>query len=88
MWIRNQNKMFLLNIDNAHIVKREFAKITNYSICCCHKGIDIDLGIYSTKEKALKVLDSMHTYLNRYVDEKDCSVFERVFEILQDSEVE
>lgn len=86
MWVRSQDKRFLLNIDIAFVVERTIVGITSYAICY-HKEIDIDLGVYSTYEKALKVLDRIHRYLNLYVDEEGHSTIHRVYQMPLDEEV-
>ena len=58
MWIRSQDKKILVDINIAFVAERQIAGITTYDICY-HKEIDIDLGVYSTYEKALKVLDKI-----------------------------
>lgn len=54
MWIRSQNKCYLINCKNViayeNIKMNKFVVITN-------DGTDIILGTYSTKEKVLKVMD-------------------------------
>ena len=53
MWIRSQDKEELRNVNNIEIIKFEGEKYTTILGDGCH------LGIYSTKEKALKVLDEI-----------------------------
>ena len=67
MWIRSQDKRFLVDINIAFVVERQIVGITSYAICY-HKEIDIDLGVYSTYEKALKVLDKIEKHIeNMYI---------------------
>lgn len=53
MWIRGQNKLTLQNVNRLVIEQFE---IGIYIV-----GNGCTLGIYSTKEKALKVLDEIQT---------------------------
>lgn len=87
MWIRSQDKRFLVDIDNACITERRIVNITSYAIRY-HKEIDINLGVYSSYENAMKVLDKIHKYLNYYIDEKECSTIHRVFQMPLNIEVE
>lgn len=87
MWIRSQDKRFLVDIDNAFITERQIINITSYVICY-HKEFDIDLGVYSSFENAMKVLDRIHKYLNYYIDGKEHCNINRVFIMPLDSEVE
>ena len=56
MLIRSQNKMVLMNVDNLEMIslKKDDEKIVLISYINLNS---ITLGAYSTKEKALKVLD-------------------------------
>lgn len=64
MLIRSQNKEYLCNIKavygvsyhEAHDYKRGKVEKTNHEICV-DTGVVDSIGVYSTKEKALKVLD-------------------------------
>lgn len=58
MWIRSQNKKSLLNV-NQVVINNTKDKSEYYIYGYSERGLDI-LGIYSTKEKALKVLDEIH----------------------------
>lgn len=79
MWIRNQNKCVMIKCKNIATYKNikmdKFVVITN-------DGTDIELGYYSTKEKALKVLDM----IEKEIRLDTCNT--RVFQMLQDNEVE
>ena len=56
MWIRNQNKMLLTNVDTSNGIM-----INEYDDECLisleYANTSFDIGRYSSKEKALKVLD-------------------------------
>ena len=87
MWIRSQDKRFLVDINIAFVVERQIVGITSYAICY-HKEIDIDLGVYSTYEKALEVLDMMEQCINGYINEKTSKFLEYcIFKLPQDEEV-
>lgn len=72
LWIRSQNKEILINV-NCHLCV-DYAeydiddetklKSAKYGIW----GDNAILGIYSTKEKALKVLDDIENYVARGYD--------------------
>lgn len=56
LWIRSQDKRFLIECNDVAILKTtDGFKIGTCSIKSVKR--EIDLGKYSTKEKALKVLD-------------------------------
>lgn len=56
LWIRSQDKRFLIECNDVAILKTtDGFKIGTCSIKSVKR--EIDLGTYSTKEKALKVLD-------------------------------
>lgn len=77
MWIRSQTKNALVNINFMRVIDDG-----NFCLICCATtdGCDYELGIYSTEEKALKVLDMIQKYVvfNSY----------EVFQMPQDYEVE
>lgn len=56
MWIRNQRKNALVNINFLRVINDG-----NYCLICgaTTDGYDCELGIYSSEEKALKVLDEI-----------------------------
>lgn len=57
MWIRSQSKKVLLNV-NQVVINNTKDKSEHYIYVYSERGLDI-LGVYSTKEKALKVLDEI-----------------------------
>lgn len=57
MWIRSQSKKVLLNV-NQVVINNNKDKSEYYIYGYSERGIDI-LGVYSTQEKALKVLDKI-----------------------------
>lgn len=56
MWIRNQRKNALVNINFLRVINDG-----NYCLICgaTTDGYDCELGVYSTEEKALDVLDEI-----------------------------
>lgn len=73
MWIRSQDKELLINVDGL--------KIENNRICIETSNWYVVLGKYSTKEKALTVLDKI-------VEEINYGDLQNVFQMPQDDEVE
>lgn len=90
MWIRSQNRMQLQ--DANHFVIEQF-EIGIYIV-----GNGCTLGIYSTKEKALEVLDKIQKYIGcerfysttKGISEQQAISSEctKVFQMPQDDEVE
>lgn len=75
MWIRSQNRMQLQDV-NRFVIERFETGI--YIV-----GNGCTLGIYSTKEKALKVLDQIQYNIELFDHEPTM-----VFQMPQDEEVE
>ena len=90
MLIRSQNKELLVNFNVSAGIKIEEGNaktvVTSYITGCSYL-----LGEYSTKEKALKVLDMIQDAYERYEYEKvfktGLTLFE-TFQMPEDSEVE
>lgn len=59
MWIRTQNKYILANANSFRICKDCIDDWVYYAINGHYDRYEQELGIYSTKEKALKVLDEI-----------------------------
>ncbi|RGU94011.1 hypothetical protein DWW32_00420 [Holdemanella biformis] len=59
MWIRTQNKYILANANSFRICKDSIDDWVYYAINGHYDRYEQELGIYSTKEKALKVLDEI-----------------------------
>lgn len=57
MWIRSQDKELLRNVNSIEIIKYEGEKYTTIL------GDGWNLGAYSTKEKALRVLDGIQNQI-------------------------
>lgn len=90
MWIRSQSKLTLQNVKRFVI---EQFKIGIYIV-----GDGCTLGVYSTKEKALKVLDeiqhSIMTEHQYHTDEANCTMrfftkeYKEIYQMPQDEDVE
>lgn len=97
MWVRSQDKEKLIectNIfmayDNGTYIIKTFIQKYNY----------FDLGVYSTEEKAMKVLDRIQRYIVNKIDirkeynsysmeyNNDYNVIRKVFQMPKDDEVE
>lgn len=97
LWVRSQNKENLMDIDVVEISEYGISKPKAYNIeSHCYV-----LGTYSSKEKALKVLDMIVNYINSggrmFVTDQHktdfgmSAVYEKklgVFQIPKDDEVE
>lgn len=59
MWIRTQNNYILANVNSFRICKGDIDGCIYYSIHGHYDRYEQELGEYSTKEKALKVLDDI-----------------------------
>lgn len=57
MWIRSQNKKSLLNVNQ--VVTIPSVDKSKYFICNSLEKESVTLGVYSTEEKVLKVLDEI-----------------------------
>lgn len=74
MWIISQNNYILANVNLLRICKCDIDGCTYYSIHGHYDRYEQELGIYSSKEKALKVLDEIQEliYFNtKYFNAKD-----------------
>lgn len=90
MWIRSQNRMQLLDLNRFVIEQFEFGI---YIV-----GNGCTLGIYSTKEKALKVLDEIQTSIMTehqfYTEDVNCigkyftKEWKEIYQMPQDEDVE
>ena len=89
MWIRSQNKTELMDINYIRVYKEMIRGFNNTN--------DIILGVYSTEEKALKVMDMIEQNIqNSFVAKTDYSEQYSensrrkmsVFQMPQDNEVE
>ena len=90
MWVRSQNRMQLQNVNRLVIEQFE---IGIYIV-----GNGCTLGIYSTKEKALKVLDEIQTCIMTehqfYTEDVNCigkyftKEYKEIYQMPQNEEVE
>lgn len=90
MWIKGQNGEILINANNVRIVHESLS----YNIVCdLYSGEYYYLGHYSTKEKALKVMDMIEEEIIKceaMITVDSVSFYDRkvVFQLPADSEVE
>lgn len=68
MWIRSQTKNTLVNINFMRVINDG-----NFCLICgaTTDGCDYELGVYSTEEKALKVLDEIQKFIS---DKQYCAI--------------
>lgn len=103
MWIRSQNDYILANVNSLRICKCRICKCDidgciYYSIHGHYDRYEQELGIYSTKEKALKVLDEIQTCImtehHYHTDDANCTrrfftkEWKEIYQMPQDEEVE
>lgn len=69
MWIRSQDKELLRNVNSIEIIKYEGEKYTTIV------GDGWHLGVYSTKEKAMEVLNDIYFRI-KYSDIDEVLVYE------------
>lgn len=90
MLIRSQNRELLINFNNAPAIGIMEVK-GDAKITCSDTNETLDIGSYSTKAKAMKVLDMIQEAYERYEYEKafktGLALFE-TFQMPEDSEVE
>lgn len=94
MWVRSQNKEMLINSNNIRIISDS----RSYDIICdFYDGDYYYLGEYSTKEKAMKVMDMIQNAITgtrfEFTDiVRDCDLagieIHNVFQMPKDEEVE
>lgn len=83
MWIRSQNKYILANANSFRICKDSIDDWVYYAINGHYDRYEQELGIYSTKEKALKVLDQIQDNMELFEHEPTM-----VFQMPGDEDVE
>lgn len=76
MWIRSHRKNALVNINFIRIINDG-----NYCLICgaTTDGYDCELGVYSTEEKALKVLDE--------IQKRTEYLYPKAFQMPQDEDI-
>lgn len=82
MWIRTQNKYILANANSFRICKDRIDDWVYYAINGHYDGYEQELGVYSSKEKALSVLDEIQRFIY-HIDNLYAT-----FQMPQDEEVE
>lgn len=75
MWIRSQNKKSLLNVNQ--VVTIPSVDKSKYYICNSLEKESVTLGVYSTEEKALDVLDEIQELI---ADKQFCKIYKAEFE--------
>lgn len=89
MLIRSQNKDFLINLNNSFVI--EVVGIEeDFKIVCSDQCNDYSVGCYSTKEKALKVLDMIREAYCNFMSVKNDDSWngkEAVFRMPADEDV-
>lgn len=98
MWVRTQNKYILANANSFRICKDRIDDWVYYAINGHYDGYEQELGIYSTKEKALKVLDEIQTCImtehHYHTDDANCTrrfftkEWKEIYQMPSDEEVE
>lgn len=83
MWIRSQDKNILANVNSLRICKCDIDGCVYYSIHGHYDRYEQELGIYSSKEKALKVLDQIQYNVEMFEHEQTM-----VFQMPTDNEVD
>lgn len=86
IWIRSQDRKTITNANDIYI-----RSLSKGCALCTGKGMD--LGVYSSEEKALKVIDSIQGAITG-IDKRNVALsfnnieYHNVFEMPQDSEVD
>lgn len=83
MWIRSQNNHILANVYSLRICKCDIDGCVYYSIHGHYDRYEQELGEYSTKEKAMEVLNDIYFRI-KYADIDEVLVYE----MPQDEDVE
>ena len=90
MLIRSQDKEILINFNNSPAIKIMGTK-GDVTIICSDTYETFVIGNYSTREKAMKVLDMIQEAYCKFMSVKNDDVWdgkESVFYMPEDSEVE
>lgn len=75
MWIRSQSKYILANVNSFRICKGDIDGCVYYSIHGHYDRYEQELGEYSTKEKAMEVLNDIYFRI-KYSDIGEVLVYE------------
>lgn len=83
MWVRSQDKKMLVKVDMIELLDYENSIVAYNSIKVAN------LGKYSTKEKAIKVLDMIQQCVSGFTDYEVDEYYQYgVFQMPKDEEVE
>jgi hypothetical protein len=98
MWVRSQSKYTLINTNIIRICEDDRDDCGDYLICAYSDGYDHELGVYSSFEKATKVLDEIQRSImteNQFrIDELNCTrnffakEYKEIYQMPQDEDVE
>ena len=98
MWIRSQSKYTVINTNAIRICADDRDDCGDYLICGYQDGYDHELGVYSSFEKALKVLDEIQTSIMTEhqfrIDELNCTrnyfgkEYKEIYQMPKDEDVE
>lgn len=98
MWIRSQSKYTLINTNAIRICADDRDDCGDYLICGYQDGYDHELGVYSSFEKVLIVLDEIQTCIMTehqfYTEDVNCigkyftKEYKEIYQMPQDEEVE
>ena len=83
IWIRSQNKNNLSNCNSIYYSNSWLLKEGHFLLSYINGGTLEYLGKYSSKEKALKVLDM----LENYIEDAENGILDRPFQMPQDEEI-
>lgn len=98
MWVRTQNNYILANVNSLRICKGDIDGCVYYSIHGHYDRYEQELGVYSTKAKAIAVLDEIQTSImtehHYHTDDENCTrrfftkEWKEIYQMPQDEEVE
>ena len=69
MWVKTQCGLALVNLDNWDAVELNIEEENDICAIKDNYSRSSQLGIYATKERAVEVLDEIHTYMNTVMNE-------------------
>lgn len=74
MWIRNQGRELIIEVDHVFV--------STNTICTADNIGDITIGIYKSNERAVEVIDKIHAHINNSAyDEARGNPFAKVFQM-------
>ena len=65
LWVRSQDKTRLVKVDHIYYMENMFTNDVEDKYYICSGGA-FDLGVYSTKERALEILDEIQEHIENY----------------------